>query len=416
MIYRTLRHEGPYSRFRSFLESTPRTRALQHCGRSVIRLLALALVALGTTSPDAVAGGPHHVTRTGAPWRWAEMPIRFHPDRGDLGRIDNATALRLVDEAFAVWTSVPTASISVQSAGSLPEDVTVRNYRRYWDVCGDGLTPIIFDHDGHIIDAIVGPVRGARLRGLTSRCAVYATGEIREGAIVINGRYYSGLTRDALSTDAIEDLRELLVHEIGHLLGLAHAQTNAVDAAGRLDPNAPDLPMMFALPHRGRITKLHLDDEAALSVLYPSPSFSTTRGAIAGRVLAHDGQSAQAGVHVVARDLLDPRVNAAGALSGAYFWPTAPGDGTPPAALEAHYEIAGLPPGLYTLHIEPIAPAFHGPAALGHFDPPPALSGPAEAWNGDGESAHDDPTIALPVLVLPGVTTDGIDFVANAVE
>lgn len=382
----------------------------------MIRLLAMALVALGMTSPAALAGGPHYVTRAGAPWRWSRMPIRFNPDRGDLGRIDNATALRLVDEAFAVWTSVPTAALSVKSEGSLPEDVTVQNYEQYWGVCGDGITPIIFDHDGHILDAIAGPVKGARLRGLTTRCAVYATGEIREGAIVINGRYYAGLTRDGLSEDALDDLRELLVHEIGHLLGLAHAQTNAVDAAGTLDPNAPDLPMMFGLPHQRPITKLHLDDVAALSALYPSPSFATTRGAIAGRILADDGHSARPGVHVVARDLIDSRVTAAGTLSGTYFWPTAPGDGTPPATLEARYEIPGLPPGLYILQIEPIAPAFNGPAALGHFDPPPALSGPAECWNGDGESAHDDPAIALPILVLGGMTTDGIDVVANTAE
>lgn len=381
--------------------------------RFVIRLLAMALVLAAT---DAVAGGPQYVTRTGAPWRWAETPIRFHPDRGNLGLIDNATARRILDEAFAVWTSVPTAALAVESAGPLPEDVTVRNYQRYWDVCGDGLTPIIFDHDGHIIDSIVGPVRGARLRGLTGRCAVYATGEIREAAIVINGRYYSALTRDGLQEDALDDLRELLVHEIGHLLGLGHAQTNAVDADGRLDAEAPDLPVMFALAHRRPITKLHLDDVAAVSALYPSASFAATRGTIAGRILAHDGTSPRPGVHVVARNVLDPRGTAAGSISGTYYWPTAPGDGTPPAALEARYEIQGLPPGLYTVQIEPIAPAFHGPAALGHFDPPPALSGPAEGWNGDDESADDDPAIALPVLVLPGVTTDGIDVVANGAE
>lgn len=378
--------------------------------------MAVALFALVVAvTPEAVAGGPHFVTRSGAPWRWAELPVRFHPDQGGLGRLDNATLLRLVDEAFAVWTAVPTAALRVQSAGALPEDVTVENYTRYWNTCGDGLTPIIFDTDGRILDAIVGVGKGERLRGLASRCAVYATGEIYEAEIIINGRYYDGIA-DGDPEDTLDGLRELLVHEIGHLLGLAHAQTNAVDDAGRLDTVSGDLPMMFGLPHRTPIRTLHLDDVAAISALYPAPSFATTRGTIAGSILAQDGHAPMPGVHVVARSLGDPRAVAAGAVSGAFFWPTAPGVGTPPPALESRYEISGLPPGLYTLQIEPIAPAFHGPAALGRFDPPPRLAGPAEFWNGDGESAdgsRDRPADALPILVLPGVTTDGIDVIAN---
>jgi hypothetical protein len=58
----------------------------------------------------------------------------------------------------------------------------------------------------------------------------------------------------------------------------------------------------------------------------------------------------------------------------------------------------------------------HPGAALGRFDPPPLPAGPAELWNGDGESgdgSRDHAADAVPVQVLPGVTTDDIDAAAN---
>ena len=48
-----------------------------------------------------------------------------------------------------------------------PVLVDVANYTQYFGRCGDGLSPIIFDDDGSIIDDIVGTGASQVILGLT---------------------------------------------------------------------------------------------------------------------------------------------------------------------------------------------------------------------------------------------------------
>ena len=74
--------------------------------------LLLGLVIGGFDSP-VWAGGPRLVSDTGEPYGWdPSQPVLFNADQGPLGVLDNATVLDLVQQAFEVWESVPTATIT----------------------------------------------------------------------------------------------------------------------------------------------------------------------------------------------------------------------------------------------------------------------------------------------------------------
>jgi hypothetical protein len=109
---------------------------------------------------------------------------------------------------------------------------------------------------------------------------------------------------------------------------------------------------------------LRTDDKASISMLYPAPSFSTTTGRIQGRVFFSDGQTPAQGYNVIARLVGDSRSTAVSCVSGFLFTASAGNPFTPfnyssfygsrDPTLIGYYDIAGLPPGDYTLEVEAI--------------------------------------------------------------
>jgi len=116
---------------------------------------------------------------------------------------------------------------------------------------------------------------------------------------------------------------------------------------------------------------LKTDDKAALSLLYPASNFNSTTGRIQGRVFFSDGQTQAQGYNVIARQVGNPRRTAVSSVSGflytadagSLFAPGAspcPGPANPcfygsrNQTLIGYYDIAGLPPGIYTIEVEAI--------------------------------------------------------------
>jgi hypothetical protein len=361
------------------------------------------------------AAGPLVVNGAGVALRWTVSPVPYHPDRGRLGALDNTAATAFIADRFAAWEAVPSAAIAFTDAGTLPVDVKASNYTSFIDAC-DGVSPIIFDDDGSITDDLLGiGARDVILGFASPDCGDTAAGTITEAVAVLNGRFVDGISTASNPEVSVADFGAVFLHEFGHFFNLDHSQVNLVEAFDGNPSNDDVIPTMFPfLVNGAEAASLALDDVASVSALYPAPSFATQTGSIHGRILRAGGAGFQ-GAYVVARAVGQPRHVAVGAASGARYIPDSPG-GPPPEVLVGTYEIDGLPPGTYTIEVEPIDRRFTGGSSVGPLDPPVALPGVRELWNGVDEAATnppDDPTVAQAIPVAAGAVVDAIDITLN---
>jgi len=102
-----------------------------HSHRTAAGLLALLLAPVA-----AVAGGPKYVAGVsyfdpavmGQPVHWAGGLVNYYVDQGPLSAsVSNPQATAMVDAAAALWSSVPTAGVTLTDKGPLNEDVSGAN-------------------------------------------------------------------------------------------------------------------------------------------------------------------------------------------------------------------------------------------------------------------------------------------------
>lgn len=290
----------------------------------------------------------------GVPLTWAQGAVSYYTDQGNLSStVSGSQGDALVADAFSQWTSISTVALSVTHAGQLAEDVSGANVYRNSDgtitMPADIMptatgTPvgIVYDVDGTVTDAFLG--QGA---GNISECfgnAVFGgldnfatSANFLHALVVINGNCVVQLPNP--------DVEYRLVRMLGQVLGLGWSQTNlnvqtdiprptADDYAGFSIMHAVDLPncvpITVCYSNGGKVNPYipKMDDQAALSRLYPGPTFSSTTARIHGNIYFENagGQPGQGmqGVNVVAR-WIDPNtgkgsgVYAASSVSGFLF-------------------------------------------------------------------------------------------------
>ncbi|HSR53122.1 MAG TPA: hypothetical protein VLV83_20050 [Acidobacteriota bacterium] len=303
---------------------------------------AAATLALTSGMIDSLrAGGPLILRDVGEPLLWPGNPptviLRF--DRGSMGHLTPAQTLAHQQAAAQAWTDIPTSSITLVDGGPAqalrgPEgagDFAVESILSVLGVNNGGLTPLVIDNEdvdrngnGDIFDALG---FGAGVLGVASP-EFTSDGSISEGIVLINGQSMSPGDTDG------SQFRGVLVHELGHLLNLAHTVVNgqAVFFNGT-DALYPDgTPLGAGLEHVETMypfiapiaggtgvfqAQPHLDDRAILSKLYPQPGASLEQaGSIGGRVLS-TLSTPRTGFHVIARNQAgDPLVDAVSAISG----------------------------------------------------------------------------------------------------
>ncbi len=395
---------------------------------------------IGNLCDTAGGGGSRAVDGQGNPMRWSTaLPIIYRPDQGVLGSLTNAAADALVADAFLQWEDVPTSDVSFTAGSELPGDVDAvglpvnnpNHWAHFWKVPGDGLTPVIYDADGSVLDDMFGPGARFDILGVAIIDTPLAvSGAITEASIVLNGAVFDGAGLPASPDDAASALafESIAVHEVGHLLNLDHSVVNQEVAADGDPDNDDSLPSMYPVEvdDEEQIVTLHADDEAAVSALYPSAAFASTTASLSGTVRA--GGVPFQGALVVARRTDDPLRLAYSAISGGTFFPcniggvcypctSSGGCSTMNPPEQGEFVLRGLAPGNYTVCVEQISRLFSiaNGTFVGPLPTPATVPGPEECFN-LGESALqlvDDPDDAGIVVASAGSTLGPFDIRIN---
>lgn len=403
---------------------------------SFILFVSLGLATSALAGGPLILGGPALGT-AGQPIVWpAGTPIQYRVDSGPLSQtptgtvvITNAAGLTRVQSMFGTWQAVPTANISFQNAGAILAtgsftggDVkTVADFDAVDASCNAGTqSPIIFDADGSIFNALIGD---PNVIGFAGPCAINpTTGKIVSAEGALNGIFQDGISNNTNFELTTDEFNQAFVHEFGHFIGLDHSQAN-VDVLNAPGGNCPldevaGLPLMFPiLQCQARVSvglpALAPDDLAWVSMLYPvgsSPpagkqSFNSAYGIITGTIFFSDGTTPAQGVNVLARQVdvstttqNESLRNVTSSVSGYQFtgnWgqsvtctdPTNPTSatctnlggssmGSRDPKLIGTFTLV-VQPGTYNITVESVDPGFTAGSSLNPLDPPIPIPGTA---------------------------------------
>lgn len=279
-------------------------------------LTLTVLLTVGSASPQAYLKLGATVNGRVIDATWNQVPIGyFISDRagGGVSAIDLKGA---VERATATWSRVESANVRFAFQG-----MTAAAAEGF-----DGQTTLGFI-DRPDLD---------RVLGATSFLIDTTSGAIVEADIFFNSRFAFSVAADG-QADRV-DLESIVLHELGHLLGLGHSaigetERNATGSRRVIGSGA----VMFPIAHSSGATAdrvLQADDIAGVSDLYPGRAALET-GGIVGRVTKNG--AGVTGAHVVA---FNPET---GILVGNFT-----------LNAQGEFVIARLPPGPYILRVEPL--------------------------------------------------------------
>ncbi len=278
-------------------------------------------------------------------------------------------------QSFQIWQDVPTALVSFVDQGVSSTRIPSQRDRRnlvYFDGTGEFLQ----------LPAETGVI------ALTRIVANEFTGAIVDADIIFNDRDFQ-FTLDAGDGSNHIDLRDVAVHEIGHLLGLDHTPI------GGTSKTRPTMHPFYYGNEPGSAQKLEADDIAAVSALYPAPGFAESTATISGSVVRMERRPVFGG-HVIAEHL----------DTGALISTVSGSD--PEAAGTGAYTLRGLAPGAHRIFLEPISRTITEENFGGVF------TGFDTSFTTQYYDGVRDEDLATALTLAAGDALDGIDFLIGA--
>ena len=420
--------------------------------KNLISILLTAAVVFSPTVSQAggpmIVGGPSFGT-PGQPITWAQgTPIRYRIDGGPLSStstttvISNSAGAARVQSMFQAWQNVSSASLDIQSAGAIQSVPSQNGSTSFTDgdvntptefdavsrSCDDGTqSPIVFDANGSLFSELGLP---SAVIGFAGPCKL-SNGKIVSGMAVLNGQFVDGINSGSNYELPADGFDAAFIHEFGHFLGLDHSQlnTDCYYSYPCTTDGMAGLPTMFPILMSTEQKSLAPDDIAWITALYPKGGTTAGFGKITGVVYFYDGVSHVQGVNVIARavdntgtTVDESRTTAVSVVSGFKFTGN-PGQsvsgtntggstfGSRDPLTIGYYEML-IPPGQYTVEVEPIRTEFSGGSSVGPLDPPFPMPGINEYWH-SGQNNHDPGVAAEPFSVGAGQTVPNIDFILN---
>ncbi len=347
------------------------------------------------------AGGPLFVSTSHQPAAFSNPHIVLHIDPGALGNRTNTQADALLQQAFDVWNQIITSSIQLLPGTDISQDINAGNFNTFLgspEFINSTDSFIIYDSDGSIIDKQFGVNQSSNTVGFTS--TTLSGNQLVRGYSVITGKN----TIPGFKTN--NDMVITIAHELGHLFGLDHTQTNISNQESATGfprvcstRSADQYALMYPFICRST-PSLHADDISAVSALYPATNFNQQYGEIQGV-------------------FVDPQGNA---ILGANIWAENTTTGAVISVVSdylrqnnGHYQLF-VPPGNYTLHANAINPEFIAGSAVGpyasdptdkSFQPPNPINPVSYQGNTTGNAS----VITVGSIASTGIIT--INFTSN---